>query len=221
MEQKHKFIPLNFKKYPESVCLTKAQEFYETMNRRRSVRAFSDEKIDRRLIELAIMTAGTAPSGANKQPWKYVIVESPQIKKEIRIAAEKEEKENYEGRMPDSWLRDLEPFGTDWHKEFIEIAPYVVVLFRIEYSNDDGTLKKHYYVNESVGISAGMFIAALHNMGLATLTHTPSPMNFLGKILGRPPNEKAFLLMPVGYPAEGIVVPDIKRKSAGEIFEFM
>ncbi|MBK9227986.1 MAG: nitroreductase family protein [Ignavibacteria bacterium] len=191
------------------------------MSSRRSVRFFSDEKFDRRLLELAVMTASTAPSGANKQPWKYIVVESPEVKREIRIAAEKEEKENYERRMPKSWLDDLKAFGTDWHKDFLEVAPYIVVVFKIDYLNEDGSMKKHYYVNESVGISVGMFIAALQNIGLVTLTHTPSPMNFLSRILKRPSNERAFLLLPVGYPHPEAVVPDIERKGRDEVMEII
>jgi nitroreductase len=216
-----KFIKLIYEKMSSEESLRRAEEFFTAMNSRRSVRLFSNEKVDRRLIELAVKTAATAPSGANKQPWKYVVVESAEVKREIRIAAEKEEKENYEKRMPESWLKDLEQFGTDWHKEFIETAPYVIVVFKIDYVNEDGSLKKHYYVNESVGISVGMFISALQYMGLVTLTHTPSPMNFLGRILKRPTNEKAFLLMPVGYPSHYAEVPNIKRKSIEEIMEFI
>ena len=147
-----------------------------------------------------------------------MVVESPDVKKKIREAAEDEEKLNYSGRMPDSWLKDLEPFGTDWQKEFLEIAPYLIVVFKIDYEKDEkGNILKHYYVNDSVGIACGMLLAALHNMGLATLTHTPSPMNFLQKILNRPANEKPFLLVPVGYPADECQVPDIKRKELEEI----
>ena len=215
------FKELNHKRYSELESMKRAEEFYHSMNARRSVRFFSDEKFDRKLVELAVKTAGTAPSGANKQPWKYFIVESPEIKREIRIAAEKEEKENYERRMPNSWLEDLKQFGTDWHKEFLEIAPYVVVVFKVDYMNEDGSLKKHYYVNESVGISVGMFIAALQNMGLVTLTHTPSPMNFLSQILKRPSNERAFLVLPVGYPSSEAIVPDISRKKSEEIMEIV
>ncbi len=215
------FIKLAHRRYSEAESRKRAEEFYLLMNARRSVRFFSDEKFDRKLLELAILTAGTAPSGANKQPWKYLIVESPEVKREIRIAAEKEEKENYERRMPESWLEDLKQFGTDWHKEFLEVAPYVVVVFKVDYLNEDGSLKKHYYVNESVGISVGLFIAALQNMGLVTLTHTPSPMNFLSKILKRPSNERAFLVLPVGYPSANAIVPDISRKQAGEIMDII
>lgn len=221
MKSEYRFIPYSEPQLSEEERVERAEAFYAMMNGRRSIREFSDRKVDRKLIELAVRTAGTAPSGANKQPWRYVIVSDPGLKREIRIAAEKEEKENYERRMPKEWLDDLKQFGTDWHKEFIETAPFVVVIFRIDYMNDDGSVKKHYYVNESVGISVGIFIAALHNMGLASLTHTPSPMNFLSKILKRPSNERAFLLMPVGYPADEASVPEINRKSPDEIMEFL
>lgn len=215
------FIRLIHQRYSDEESKLRAEEFYKLMSCRRSVRLFSDEKFDRRMLELAVMTASTAPSGANKQPWKYVIVESPEIKREIRIAAEKEEKENYERRMPKSWLDDLKAFGTDWHKDFLEIAPYIVVVFKIDYLNEDGSMKKHYYVNESVGISVGLFIAAIQNMGLVTLTHTPSPMNFLSRILKRPSNERAFLLLPVGYPSPEAVVPDIERKGPDDVMEII
>lgn len=217
----YKFINYDFVKYTPEESLRRAQEYYELLNKRRSVRHFSDEKVDLKLIEYAIMTAGTAPSGANKQPWKFIVVESPLIKKDIRDAAEKEEKESYEKRMPQSWLDDLAPLGTDWHKEFLEIAPVLIVVFKIDYVKDDAVLKKHYYVNESVGIAVGILLSALHNMGLATLTHTPSPMNFLQKILKRPSNQKPYLLIPVGYPSSDVLVPGIKRKSIEEIMEEM
>lgn len=215
------FLKLIHQRFSDEESKLRAEEFYILMNSRRSVRIFSDEKFDRSLLELAVMTASTAPSGANKQPWKYIIVESPEVKREIRIAAEAEEKENYERRMPKSWLDDLKAFGTDWHKEFLEVAPFIVVVFKIDYLNEDGSMKKHYYVNESVGISVGIFIAALQNMGLVTLSHTPSPMNFLSRILKRPSNERAFLLLPVGYPAPDAVVPDIERKGPDEVMEII
>lgn len=210
---------LNYKhdRLSSADSLDKGLEFYELMSRRRSIRSFSDEKMNIKLLETAVRTAGTAPSGANKQPWRFVIVESPEIKREIRSAAEKEEKESYERRMPQSWLDDLAPLGTDWHKEFLEYAPYLIVVFKIDYLKEGTDLKKHYYVNESVGIATGILLAALHKMGLATLTHTPSPMNFLQKILDRPSNEKPYLLIPVGYPAKDAVVPDIKKKNIHEI----
>ncbi|MBK6795799.1 MAG: nitroreductase family protein [Acidobacteria bacterium] len=188
------------------------------MRRRRTVREFSPDPVPFELIELAIRTAGSAPSGANQQPWHFTIVSDHDIKRRIRIAAEEEERENYSGRFPDQWLEVLAPLGTDWHKDFLEIAPYLIVVFKIDYGiekqPDGGERRiKHYYVNESVGIACGMLLAALHNAGLATLTHTPNPMGFLSEILERPKNEKPFLLIPVGYPAEGVKVPDITKKT--------
>lgn len=213
----YKFLKYKHDRLSTADSLDKGLEFFKLMSRRRSIRAFSDEKVEFQLVETAVKTAGTAPSGANKQPWRFVIVESPEIKREIRSAAEKEEKESYERRMPKSWLEDLAPLGTDWHKEFLETAPYIIVVFKIDYLKEGNDLKKHYYVNESVGIATGILLAALQNMGLATLTHTPSPMNFLQKILNRPSNEKPILVIPVGYPAEDAVVPDIKKKEINEI----
>ncbi len=211
------FIKLDFEKKSNDVMISRAEEFYSLMDKRRTVREFSSEKVDIKLIELAIKTANTAPSGAHKQPWKFAVVESPDLKKQIRESAEQEEKENYERRFPESWLKDLAPFGTDWHKEFLEIAPYLIVVFKIDYIREESGLQKHYYVNESVGIATGMLLTALHNMGLTTLTHTPNPMNFLQKILGRPSNEKPYLLIPVGYPKGGTEVPDLKRKDLEDI----
>ncbi len=213
----HKFTEFKHDRLSIEVSLKRGLEFFEIMSKRRSIRFFSDEKFDIKLIETAIRSAGTAPSGANKQPWKFVIVESSEIKKEIRLAAEKEEKESYERRMPQSWLDDLAPLGTDWHKEFLETAPYLIVVFKIDYLKEGLELRKHYYVNESVGIATGILLSSLQIMGLVTLTHTPSPMNFLQKILNRPSNEKPYLLIPVGYPAKGAVVPDIKKKNVKDI----
>ena len=192
------------------------------MRGRRTVREFSPDPVPFELIELAIKTAGSAPSGANQQPWHFTIVSDDEIKRRIRFAAEEEERENYSGRFPDEWLEVLAPLGTDWHKDFLEIAPYLIVVFKIDYGiekqPDGGERRiKHYYVNESVGIACGMLLAALHNAGLATLTHTPNPMGFLSEILERPKNEKPFLLIPVGYPAEGVKVPDITKKTFEEI----
>lgn len=170
------------------------------------------------LVRTAVATAATAPSGANQQPWRFVVVSCPEVKRKIREAAEKEERENYEHRFPPEWLHALEPFETDWHKEFLEVAPYVIVVFRLDYGLDEnGGKQKHYYVNESVGIAAGMLITALHISGLATLTHTPSPMNFLREILGRPANERAMLVLPVGYPAEDATVPVLTKKTLDEV----
>ncbi|UTW64658.1 nitroreductase family protein [bacterium SCSIO 12741] len=195
----------------------RSQNFYQEMNRRRSVREFSDKPVDPKVLENIILTAGTAPSGAHKQPWTYCLVGDPEIKRKIREAAEKEEYENYHGRMSDEWLKDLEPFGTDQHKPFLEIAPYLIVVFKKVFDLEGEQKKTNYYVNESVGISVGMLLSAIHMAGLASLTHTPSPMNFLQEVLGRPKNERAFLLIPVGYPKDGTQVPDISRKPIDEI----
>ena len=198
---------------------SRALSFYELMNQRRSVRFFSDRPVPRSLIELAIRTASTAPSGAHMQPWTFVAVSQADLKRRIREAAEEEERISYEGgRMKEEWLRALEPLGTDWHKPFLETVPWIVVLFAQRRSyRPDGSIRKHYYVQESVGIAAGMFIAALHNMGLATLTHTPSPMGFLQRLLERPDNEVPFILFPVGHAASDCTVPDLKRKSLDDV----
>jgi iodotyrosine deiodinase len=197
--------------------MRRAQDFFSLCNQRRTVREFSSSPVPQELLETLIRTAGTAPSGANKQPWKFVVVSDPALKHEIRIAAEKEERENYEHRMPPEWLEDLAALGTDWHKEFLEIAPALIVVFSIDYEIDGERQRKNYYVKESVGIAVGFLLAAIHNAGLVSLTHTPSPMNFLQKILNRPHNERPFLLIPVGYPAENVTVPDIQRKPIEEI----
>jgi iodotyrosine deiodinase len=167
-----------------------------------------------------IKTASTAPSGAHKQPWHFCAIHNSELKAKIRLAAEEEEYENYHGRMSEEWIDDLKPFGTDWHKEFLEIAPWLIVVFRKVHDVVDGKKSKNYYVQESVGIATGMLLTAIHNAGLVSLTHTPSPMNFLSKVLERPENEKPFLLIPVGYAAEGSTVPDLKRKSLDEISTF-
>jgi iodotyrosine deiodinase len=197
----------------------RAQSFYAEMDSRRSVRHFSDDPVPRGLIEEAIRTASTAPSGAHRQPWTFVVVGDPDIKHQIRVAAEEEERINYEGgRLPEHWREALEPLGTDWHKDFLEVVPWVVVLFEQRYGlNEHGEKLHHFYVKESCGIAAGLFIAALHNMGLVTLTHTPSPMAFLTKLLGRPENERPFCMFPVGYPAEDCEVPDLVRKGLDEV----
>lgn len=212
-----KFVPLEFTRLAPEVQLERAAGFFENLNRRRTVREFSDEPVPFEMIEKAILTAGTAPSGANLQPWRFVVVKDAEIKKKIRAAAEKEEFESYHGRMSEKWLRRLAPLGTDEHKPFLEIAPYLIVVFRITSFVEDGETEPTYYSQESVGIAVGLLLAALHNMGLATLTHTPSPMRFLQEILGRPKNEVPFVLIPVGYPAPDAKVPDIKRKELAEI----
>lgn len=215
-----KSIPLEFVSYSQEEQHRRARNFFEQCNRRRTVREFSPKPVPRAVIELAIRTAGTAPSGANKQPWKFIVVDDPDLKHKIRVAAEDEERESYEHRMPQSWLDDLAELGTDWHKEFLEIAPYLIVVFREKYRVEQGERKKNYYTDESVGIACGFLLAALHNAGLASLIHTPSPMDFLRTILQRPLNEVPFLLIPVGYPKEGTRVPDVGRKSIEQIMSF-
>ncbi|MBI1806872.1 MAG: nitroreductase family protein [Ignavibacteria bacterium] len=214
------FIPYHPLSFSPEEQLRRAQEFFDLCNRRRTVREYSSKPVARELLETLIRTAGTAPSGANKQPWRFVVVTDPSIKREIRIAAEKEEKESYEHRMPQEWLDDLAALGTDWHKEFLEIAPALIVVFTIEYEKEGAKTHKNYYVKESVGLAVGLLLTAIHNAGLVSLTHTPSPMNFLQKILHRPVNERPFLLIPVGYPAEDVKVPDIQRKRLEEIVEW-
>ena len=192
------------------------------MSTRRSVRSFTTDPVPRDVIENCISAAGTAPSGANRQPWHFVVVEDPEIKRQIRQAAENEEKAFYHERAPDDWLQALAPLGTDENKPFLEDAPYLIVVFAESYGvGEAGQKIKNYYVSESVGISTGILITALHEAGLATLTHTPSPMKFLNQILGRPENERAFVLMPVGFPANDAVVPDIARKGLDEIATWM
>ncbi|MDG2263351.1 MAG: nitroreductase family protein [Actinomycetota bacterium] len=197
----------------------RADSFYEHLQGRRSVRLFSDEPVPRELIDIAILSASTAPSGAHKQPWRFVATSDPDVKAAIRQAAEKEERTNYlESRMNDEWQEALAPIGTDHHKEFLEVAPWIVVLFEERYEvRPDGAQRKNYYVKESTGIAAGLFIAAVHNMGLATLTHTPTPMSFLRRVLGRPDNERPFVLFPIGYPLPGVKVPDLARKPLEEV----
>jgi nitroreductase len=212
-----KLTSLDFQRLTPEEQLQRAIELADNLNRRLTVRDFSGEKVPFELIETAIQTAGTAPSGANMQPWRFVVVRDAEIKRRIREAAEKEEFESYHGRMSEKWLRRLAPLGTDEHKPFLEIAPYLIVVFRITSIVENGETEPTYYSQESVGIAVGMLLTALHNAGLATLTHTPSPMKFLQEILGRPKNEVPFVLIPVGYPTENAQVPDIKRKPLEEI----
>jgi iodotyrosine deiodinase len=212
-----KHIPYISPDFTEETAIERSREFFEFMDQRRSLRFFSDRQVPFEIIENIIATASTAPSGAHKQPWTFCVVQDPEIKKAIRIAAEKEEFENYHGRMSDEWLQDLTAFDTDWHKPFLETAPYLIILFKQVWDQDGAERRKNYYVNESVGIAAGFLITAIHQAGLVTLTHTPSPMNFLQKILGRPENEKAFLLLPVGHPAPDATVPRLSRKPLDKI----
>ena len=215
-----RYDPVEFDPPPRpDDAVAAAREVFEEMDTRRSVRAFSDEPVPRKAIEYAIRAASTAPSGAHRQPWTFVLVGDGEIKREIRVAAEKEERENYEGgRLPPEWRAALEPLGTDSEKPYLEIAPWLVVVFEQRYGIDENGERTHnYYVKESVGIACGLFIAALHRIGLVTLTHTPSPMAFLGKLLDRPANERPFILFPVGYTAEGAQVPNLTRKPLDEV----
>lgn len=197
---------------------TRAAAFTQWMNERRTCRDFSDKPIPKEVIENIILSASTAPSGAHKQPWTFCVVTNPDIKSKIRVEAEKEEYESYNGRMPEDWKKDLLPLQTDWKKEFLEIAPYLIIVFKKSYDFDaDGKKTNTYYANESCGLACGFLLAAIHNAGLVALTHTPSPMNFLSKVLNRPVNEKPYLLIPVGYAAEDCWVPDIQRKSLDEV----
>ncbi len=215
------FIPYSPPHVEGAELLRRARSFYDQLDRRRSCRDFSAEDVPREAIELAIQAASTAPSGAHRQPWRFVAVSDPDLKRQIRIAAEAEEKKSYEGRMPDDWLEALAPIGTTWQKPFLETVPWIVVVFEETVGqHSDGRPRKNYYVKESVGIACGLFITALHQMGLATLTHTPSPMGFLRTLLSRPENEKPFILFPIGYPAKDAQVPDLQRKALDEIAVF-
>lgn len=211
-------IPYIKKEYSPGEMTKRSNLFFNWINERRTVRDFSDRPVPAEVIDKIIQSAATAPSGAHKQPWTFCVVSDPAIKKQIRAAAEKEEQESYNGRMSHEWLKDLAPIGTNWEKPFLETAPCLVIVFKRSYELEAGGRKhQNYYVTESVGIACGFLLAAIHNAGLAALTHTPSPMNFLSKILQRPENEKPFLLIPVGYAANNCMVPDLKRKDLEEI----
>ena len=210
---------INFSKISTDEMNLRSKSLLHQIQQRRSVRDFSSQNVPIEVIKNCIKTAASAPSGANKQPWHFSLVQDKKIKKEIRVAAENEEKQFYEHRASKEWLEDLNQFGTDWKKPFLETAPFLIIIFsQVFEKNADGENRKNYYVNESVGIAAGFLLAALHNAGLATLTHTPSPMNFLKKILKRPDNERAYLLIPVGYPTENAKVPIISKKPFSKIY---
>lgn len=216
------FTPLAYQAYPPETMLRRAVEFHAMMLRRRTVRDYALRPVPRQVIEQCLLAAGTAPSGANLQPWHFVVVSDPGVKRQIRLAAEEEEHEFYQRRATPEWLAALAPLGTDEHKPFLEIAPYLIVIFSQPWHiNAAGKKVKHYYATESVGIATGMLITAIHNAGLVSLTHTPSPMKFLNRILGRPTNERPFLLLVVGYPAEDAQVPVISKKPLREITTFI
>lgn len=213
------FMPYETPRLSEEEMRERAAEFSDLMARRRSIRTFNSAAVPRDLVKTAVRTAGTAPSGAHQQPWTFVLIGDPDTKRRIRLAAEGEERTNYiDGRMPQDWRDEVARLGTSWQKPYLENAPWIVVLFEQRYGiNPDGSRRKHYYVKESVGIAAGLFIAALHTMGLVTLTHTPSPMTFLTNLLDRPENERPFVVFPVGYPTDDAVVPKLERKPLHDI----
>lgn len=223
MTDSTKFIPLShYREYPVEEMKRRAAEFYADLRRRRTVREFSDRQVPPEIIENCLLAAGTAPNGANKQPWHFVVVSDPEVKQKIREAAEAEERAFYNGRAPNEWLEALAPFETNAVKPFLETAPCLIVIFAQNYGlAPDGSKIKHYYVPESVGIATGILITAIHQAGLVSLTHTPSPMGFLNEILDRPANERAYLILVVGYPAEGAMVPNITKKSLAEIATFV
>ncbi len=217
-----RFLPLaDYPRYPEARMHERARALWQQMNSRRTVRDFSHQSVPREVIEECIRTAGTAPSGANQQPWHFAVVADPAIKRQIREAAEEEERAFYEHRAPDEWLDALSHLGTDADKPFLETAPYLIVVFAlVHHIGAKGEKIKHYYPYESTGLATGMLITALHNVGLASLTHTPNPMKFLNQVLGRPSNERPFLILVTGYPAENVQVPDIERRDLSEICTF-
>lgn len=214
------FIPLKYTAPDEETLLKESSSFYQQMNERRSVRHFSNREVPREVIENIILAAGTAPSGAHKQPWTFCAVSNPATKAAIREAAEQEEYLNYTKRMSEQWLKDLEPFDTNWEKPMLTDAPWLIVVYRKAFDLVEGEKMKNYYINESVGLACGMLLTAIHQAGLVALTHTPSPMQFLVDLLKRPKNEKTYLLIPVGYPAENCAVPDLERKTLDEIAVF-
>ena len=220
--ERYPFVPLpDYREYPPEEMRRRAREFRAEMQRRRTVRDFSDRPVSREILDESLVAAGTAPNGANMQPWHFVVVGDPDVKRRIRVAAEEEEREFYEQRAPQEWLDALAPLGTDADKPFLETAPWLIAIFVQRYGVlPDGRKVKHYYPIESVGIATGILITALHHAGLATLTHTPSPMGFLNEILGRPSNERPFLLLVVGYPSEDAEVPDLSKKPLAEIASY-
>ncbi|WP_027418777.1 nitroreductase family protein [Crocinitomix catalasitica] len=218
MEEKNTFIPYQGESFEEKEMISRSERYFEFMNKRRSIRDYSDKDVPKEVVDNIIRTASSAPSGAHKQPWVFCVIRNSELKHRIRELAEEEERKNYSGRMSERWIEDLEQFGTNEVKEFIDIAPWIIVVMKKSYDIDEaGNKSNNYYVNESVGIACGFLISAIHNAGLVTLTHTPSPMNFISKALNRPENEKPYLLLPIGYAATGCTVPDIDRKALKEI----
>ena len=222
MSDHYQPIPLDFTQYSEEEMVQRAQQFYENIRKRRSVRDFSDKRVPGKVIEQAILAAGSAPNGANMQPWYFVVISNPSVKKKIRLAAEEEEREFYQKRASEEWLDALAPLGTNAEKSFLETASHLIVIFLKKFSYDEqGRKHKNYYTTESVGIASGFLISALHEAGVATLTHTPSPMKFLNEILGRPVNERPFMILVAGYPTNGCTVPAISKKPMAEIATFI
>jgi nitroreductase len=219
MESEHNHVSYkNELNLSEEELIAESEDILLAFNKRRSLRFFSDKPFPAEVIENMVMAASTAPSGANKQPWTFCVVSSPELKKQIRIAAEEEERKSYESRMSEEWKEDLKPFATDWQKPFLEIAPYLIIVFKRVYEFEIGGKKRqNYYVNESVGLACGFLLSAIHKLGLVALTHTPSPMDFLTKILERSSNERPYLVIPVGYPADDATVPDIQRKNKQDV----
>ncbi len=217
----YKHVQYKAERFPEPVTAKRSNDYYEWLDSRRSVREFSDKPVPRQVIKNLIKSASTAPSGAHKQPWTFCAVSNPELKTKIRMAAEKEERKNYAGRMSERWKEDLPPLGTDENKPFLEMAPWLIIAFkRIFELDQDNTKDNNYYVNESIGIACGILISAIHDAGLVTLPHTPSPMNFLARLLTRPTNERAFLLLPVGYAKDIVYMPDLKRKGLDQMCMF-
>ncbi len=220
-KKEHPFIDFKREAYSSEEMLERSRDFYSWADERRSVRDFSDKPVPKEVMENILMTGSSAPSGAHKQPWTFCLISNASLKSKLRALAEEEEKKSYDGRMSDAWLEDLAALGTDWEKEFIDVAPWIVIVMKRPYEiQKDGTKRQNYYVSESVGLASGFLLMAVHNAGLVALTHTPSPMNFIAKALERPKNERPFLLIPIGYPSKSARVPDLIRKSKADVIEY-
>ena len=220
-EKDYPFIPLDSLTFSEEEMIQRSNDFLQWADTRRSVREFSNKNVPKKLMENILMTASTAPSGAHKQPWTFCLISNKELKSKLRSLAEEEEKKSYGSRMSEEWKDDLKPLGTNWEKEFIDVAPWIIVVMKKVYDiGADGEKETNYYVAESVGIASGFLLMAIHNVGLVALTHTPSPMNFIAKALERPENERPFLLIPVGFPADNVTVPDLERKGKNDVIEY-